>query len=62
MTTHPSTHHGIPFRTSTHSTSDCVAVAPAPATVAVADTKTRHAEVVEVAPDAWAAFIAHVRG
>jgi hypothetical protein len=42
-----------------HPTHDCVAVAAATATVAVADTKTRHAEAVEVAPAAWASFIAH---
>jgi hypothetical protein len=51
----------VPFRTSTYSNNDCVAVAAAPATVALADTKTRHAEVVEVAPAAWEAFIEHIR-
>jgi hypothetical protein len=78
MITRPPTHHGVPFRTSTHSTddcvavavpfrtstysnNDCVAVAVAPATVALADTKTRHAEVVEVALAAWVAFIEHIR-
>jgi hypothetical protein len=79
MTTHPPTHHGMPFRTSTHSTddcvavavpfrtstysaNDCVAVAAAPATVAVADTKTRHAEVIEMPPAAWVTFVEHLKG
>jgi hypothetical protein len=51
----------VPFRTSSHSNNDCVAVATTPTTVAVADTKTRHADVVQVAPAAWEAFIQHVR-
>ncbi|MGP4112781.1 DUF397 domain-containing protein [Streptomyces sp. 4N509B] len=78
MTTHVPTHHGVPFRTSTMSNDDCVAVAAAfttssysindcvavaavPPVVAVADTKTGHAPVVEVAPAAWKTFVAHLR-
>jgi hypothetical protein len=61
MSTHP-THHGIPFRTSTYSTSDCVAVATTPATVAVADTKTRHAAAIEVPATAWTTFLEHMKG
>lgn len=61
MTTQPPTHHGVPFRVSSHSNNDCVAVATAQPVVAVADTKDRHAEVVEVSAAAWAAFVQHIR-
>lgn len=61
MTTHPPTHHGVPFRVSSHSNNDCVAVAAAHPVVAVADSKDRCTEVVEVSAAAWTAFVQHVR-
>ncbi|WP_165985675.1 DUF397 domain-containing protein [Streptomyces sp. YIM 98790] len=51
---------GAPFRTSSHSTDDCVAVARAPHLVGVADTKTGRADVIAVRPDAWSAFVTAV--
>ncbi|SFD31555.1 DUF397 domain-containing protein [Streptomyces aidingensis] len=51
---------GVPFRTSSHSTDDCVAVARAPRLIGVADTKVGNARVIAVRPDAWTVFVAAV--